>query len=372
MRLVFLLVVLFALCPAFVRADGPTPDDLVVVGEGMAAINEDDVGAAEEEAIWDAKRNAVEQACGVFLRARSSGRDFELNEDEIRSSTSGYVREWAVVPGSRTLDRLGGGRVLRLKVRAVVGLIPVIRRLADMTDVYADLERPRIRLEVRGAGPVSAAENGLVAALKEQGFEVASGGPAEVVLMARLEIIPTVHLGDRDSPYGVGESVAACRARLSVQVLSTASEEVLLNAQSEGEGRTFRSDAEASVQAAADAAGALFTQNEKLFAQHLLARWARERQEGHLVAVRATGLDSHHRALLKERVRAMRGFLKMVSETGDKSWIELRFRTRLDTRAVRRRLSSDRLESASLAVLNDRGPIILCAVVPSATRVSHQ
>ena len=45
----------------------PPPEELEIVGEGAAAISKD-LAAVEEEAIWDAKRNAVEQAAGIFLR----------------------------------------------------------------------------------------------------------------------------------------------------------------------------------------------------------------------------------------------------------------------------------------------------------------
>src|SRR5262249_34905428 len=68
----FLLIPL--LLPSAARAQEAS-DELAVIGEGAAAVG-DDVAAAEEEAVWDAKRNAVEQAAGIFLKARTIGRDF--------------------------------------------------------------------------------------------------------------------------------------------------------------------------------------------------------------------------------------------------------------------------------------------------------
>jgi len=361
MRLIALLTIPLWMAVGSVRADETGPDALVVVGEGVAALT-GDVAAAEEEAVWDAKRNAVEQAAGIFLRARSVGRDFELWEDEIHSRADGFVQTWEIVPGSRRVDRIGNGKVLRLKVRAVVALLPVIRRLADIEDVYDDLERPRVRVEVAGDAPQRRAQNVLIAALKAQGFEIAGAGPAEIVLAGRLEATTTLRLGDHDSPYGVGELVGVCRARLLAQVVSTASEEILLTASAEGVGQSFQSDAEARSEAAAAAANSLLQDNKNLFAQHLLARWARERQEGHVVVVQVSGLNARERALLREQIRAMRGFRRLISETASKDRFVLRLLTRLDTRGVRRRLSSLRLNQASLNVLNDRGPLIVCAV----------
>src|SRR5689334_21276129 len=94
----FMLISLFT-----AHADPPTADEMTVTAEGMAVLD-DDIAAAEDEATWDAKRNAVEQVAGVFLRARSVGRDFSLEEDEIRSRTDGFVRHWERVPNSRRVE----------------------------------------------------------------------------------------------------------------------------------------------------------------------------------------------------------------------------------------------------------------------------
>lgn len=366
----YLLWALLLFSPARPLASDSASDEIVVVGEGMAALNED-AAAAEEEAVWDAKRNAVEQAAGIFLRARAVGRDFALVEDEISSRTDGFVRRWEVVAGSRRVETLANGRILRLKVQAAVALLPVIRRLADMADVYDDLERPRVRIEVIGDSPAHPAQSALIAAFRAQGFEIAAeSGPAEVVLSGHLVSTPTLRLGDRETPYGVGETVAACRAHLSVRVVSTASEEILLTAHADGGGRSFESDAEARAEAATEAAESLLQESANLFVQRLLVRWARERQEGHVVAIQATGLDARRRALLREEVAAMRGFRKMVAETEDRSRLTLRLLTRLDTRSVRRRLAAVRLDHTALTLLNDRGPLIVCAA-SARPRVSH-
>jgi hypothetical protein len=357
-RILLLLAVILLLCVR-VAAQEQGREEITVIGEGMAAL-QDDPGAAEEEAVWEAKRNAVEQAVGVFLRARSIGRDLELLEDEIQSQTEGFVRQWEIVPGSRIEEATGVGRILRLKVRATVALLPIIRRLADIADVYDDMERPRVRVEIEGDAPSRCVQNGLLAALKAQQFDLAESGPAEIVLQGHLETVPTVRFGDPNSPFGVGEAIAACHARLTARFVSTASEEVLLAVQSEGDGQSFQSDAEALANAGEEAAHNLFAENAALLTRNLLVRWARERQEGHVVAVQTTGLKAPDRALLREQVCAMRGFRKIVSETGDKTHYTLRFLTRQDTRVVRRRLSALRLDQITLTVENQRGPLILC------------
>jgi hypothetical protein len=360
MRLLTLILILITMVSGSVRADKSDPEALTVVAEGMAAV-ESDLAAAEEEAIWDAKRNAVEKVVGVFVRARSVGRDFEIEESEIRSEARGFVKTWEKVPGSERTEKVGNGKILRLEVRATVALLPVIRHLSDIEDVYADLERPRIRVEVTGDSIARRAQSALHAAIRDQGFETSTSESAEIVLSGKMEIVPTVKLGAKGSPYGISDSVAACRARLVLHVISTASEEVLFTSQVEGVGCSFASDADARSEAVTDAARKLLAQNQKVFTQRLLVRWARERQEGHVVAVKVTGLDRHSRALLKEQIRAMRGFVRFVGESGDAKQITLRFHTRLDTRGLRRRLSDLRLNRTALAVKNERGPLVVCA-----------
>lgn len=351
-----------ALIPAACRAQDSRPDELVAVGEGVAALG-DDPAAAEEEAIWDAKRAAVEQAAGVMIHARTVGRNDAIESDEIRANVDGFVRSWSVVPGSRWVDHTLQGDVLRLKVRAVVALLPVVRRLADIRDVYDDLERPRVAVRLVGPAQASAGTDTLVVALRSEHFAVARDNQAAVVLVVEAHADPTVAKGDADSPYGIGEAVAACRARLTVKAVSTASEEVLFTAQTDGSGASFDGDEQAARAAFANAAGKLAAGGDVPFLQQLLVRWVHERQEGHVVSVQVAGLPAAERARVRDALRGMRGFRRLLAETADAHRTVYRVLTTLDTRALRRRLADLRTARGPIRVLNDRGPIVQCAAV---------
>ncbi len=338
-------------------------EEIEIVANGAAAVTKD-LAAVEEEAVWDAKRNAVEQAAGIFLRARAVGRDFELEDDRIEGRTNGFIRKWEVIPGSRKIEALGNGRVLRLQVKATVALLPVIRKLSDIKDVYDDLERPRIRVEITNdAG--RRVKDVLMAALKAEGYEISRDEKAEILITGLVEYTPTLRLGDKETPYGIGEKLAACRTRLSVQVISTASESVLLTASGHGAGRSFTSDTEARADSAEAAGDNLVVQSRDLFREDLLVRWARERQEGHVVAIQASGLDPRSRDQLRQQLAAMRGFRTFVYEKQEGASHTFRLLTRLDTRALRRRLTDLTLNQQELKLLNDRGPTILCAARPA-------
>ncbi len=381
--------------PAPEQADTTT----TVTGDGMAAFT-GDIAAAQEEAVWDAKRNAVEQAVGIFLKARTLGTGFSVQDDELQARTQGFVRKWEIVEGSRRIETVTHegktSRILHIQVQATVGLQTLVQRLADIADVYKDLERPRVRVIItplikknqpakneaaksettKSVTTPEAAlrlQNALGGALKAQGFDVAEEGAAEVVLTGTLEIIPTVRIGDASAPYGVGDMVAACRARLVLQAVSTSGEDVLFVRRAEAAGRSFQSDADAQDDALTRLSQDVLGDSEARFVPQLLARWARERQEGHVVVVHVEGLDSAGREQLKQTLADMRGFRHWTDEQQDAHRVTLRFLTRRDTRSVRRDLaalalnpthSADTAQSAAsktLLVLNDRGPIIECA-----------
>ncbi len=355
---ILLSLLLSCLVPLHAQEANPA-DTLTVTAEGMAAI-EGDMAIAEDEALWDAKRNAIEQAAGVFLRARSVGRDFVIEEKTLRARSDGFIRRWERVPDSRQIETVGNGRILRIKIRAEVALLPVIQKLSDIKDVYDDLERPRLRVEVIGDTPAGTVRNALLAHLRALDFEVTTGSHAEVSLVGRLEIVPTVKMGSGDSPFGVGDNLAACRAKLTLRLISEASEETLFVQTTEGAGRSFVSDADARTEAAADAVDTLVDASPVSFTQTLMVRWVREREEGHAIQLTVSGLSGHQRALLVEQISRMRGFVRMIGTTTDSKQFLLRFITRLDTPGVRRRLSALPLEKAILSVQNGRGTRIIC------------
>ena len=123
--------VLFLACSAWAGAEEPDRDSVTIVAEGRATLSQDSA-ASEEEAIWDAKRNAVEQAAGLLVKSRTIGHNYRLESDEIRGQAGGFVRKWELLPESRHIETIGNGRVLHVQIRAAVALLPVIHRLSDI------------------------------------------------------------------------------------------------------------------------------------------------------------------------------------------------------------------------------------------------
>lgn len=332
-------------------------DTLSVMAEGAAAVGSD-IAAAEEEALWDAKRNAIEQAAGVFLRARSVGRDFEIQEETLRARSEGMIKTWERVPNSVRVETVGGAKILRLKIRAQVALLPVVQQLADIREIYDELERPRLRVKIAGERANGDITNALLAHLKAQNYEVTTGEHAEVTLLGTLDYTSTVKFGKSDSPFGIGEHLAVGRARLTLRIVSEASEETLLVRTAEATGQSFDSDSNAKSNAAQQAISSLLA--DSTLTQTLLVRWVREREEGHAVQVVTNGLTAHQAALLAEHIRQMRGFVVLIGTTAQNKQHTIKFLTRLDTRTLRRKLSALPLERIQLQVQNGRGTRLVC------------
>src|SRR5579871_846274 len=357
-RLVLILILVLGLS-AWVHADETAPPTRTVLGNGTAPLGDDPL-AADEEAVWEAKRNAVEQAYGQVVRAREFGRDHAIEESEVWGSAEGFVQSWEIVPGSRHVEQLNGSPIVRLQIRAQVAPLTAIHHLTDLKDLYADLSRPRIRVVIEGDHGARAVQDTLISALRKEGFELAQDDRADVTLSGRLSLLPTMRLGDNRTPYGLGASVATCKAQLTARLISHNSEEVLDFVHAQGVGQSFQSDADAASRAAADAGSNLCTADHALFTHNLLLHWAQERIEGYVVCVQVHGLDTRRADMLREQLRALRGFRRFVEDTYHDDHLTLRFLTRSDTRSLRRHLPEMHLDGVALRVQDGEGALIVC------------
>jgi hypothetical protein len=92
--LAVLLAVALAATPAAGQVTGEAAVDTWTQSVGRAAGTDD---KARDEAIAQALRTAVEEACGVFLTAKSKTEDYKAVYDKVIAKAVGYVREHKVV-----------------------------------------------------------------------------------------------------------------------------------------------------------------------------------------------------------------------------------------------------------------------------------
>lgn len=124
---------------------------------------------AKDQALAEAKRNAVEQACGAIINAQSQVEDFELKRDRILSTAAGYITDYSVT------REWNDGEVSYCEIRASVS---VGRFEDDWKAMFAhlreDMDNPRCLIvitednDVDDANPPKA--NGVVQSMFENYF----------------------------------------------------------------------------------------------------------------------------------------------------------------------------------------------------------
>ena len=123
-----------------------------VRADGRASILGGDVAAARQEAIADAKRNALEQINGAFIRSETAVDNFMLTDDAVRSVVNGFVESYdirqekemgetyLVEISARVLeDRTGEAR--REFMRIFAAVVRVGSSGSDMPELSRTLQR---------------------------------------------------------------------------------------------------------------------------------------------------------------------------------------------------------------------------------------
>ncbi|HIE51427.1 MAG TPA: hypothetical protein EYP85_06675, partial [Armatimonadetes bacterium] len=117
-------------------------DQAVVEVDGVGGIKEGNVAAARDEALADARRNAVEQGIGVFVSSETLVENYQLIYDRILTkSREGMVANVKVLqegPDQNFPDQL-----YRVRIRALVSLVPIAQELLDLNELYQRRGRPR-------------------------------------------------------------------------------------------------------------------------------------------------------------------------------------------------------------------------------------
>ena len=110
---------------------------------GQAVIYQNDLAAARDKALDDARRKAVEQAVGAMISSSTVTENFELLEDKIFSQSAGYVRSYVVVDESRD-----GDGIYSVTIDCEVSAGKIDSDLAAIQNLLAQKEMPRVLVMV--------------------------------------------------------------------------------------------------------------------------------------------------------------------------------------------------------------------------------
>jgi hypothetical protein len=223
----------------------------VVTAEGMGAIIAGDKAKAEEDAVNDALRNAVEQVVGMHVESQTLVDNFVVVQDRILSRTRGFVSGYRVVSREEEPD------LIRVKVEATVKESDLVSDLEAIGLLIARKNYPRLLVlideqifldeggEKREPTTVDAstATGAILTALRPKGFRFVDptvvaagteanllssalqGNAAEAVRIGRAYQADVILLGRAISrrgtiPYGgAGAGLVSMQAVVNVQAI---------------------------------------------------------------------------------------------------------------------------------------------------------
>ncbi|MCS6949455.1 MAG: hypothetical protein NZ520_03220 [bacterium] len=310
-----LLVVCVLVAAAVVGAQEGS--DVEVVASGMAAISSDRA-ASLEEAILDAKRNAVEQALGVIVNAEALAQNYEVVWETIHTRSEGYVKQWELL-GEPEWDARQG--LVTVRIRATIGTVRAVKDLWEIPEVYRALERPRVGVKLVSADsrqPEAVSTAALVSALRARGFDAVdstSGQRAEVLITGTVRTEAGIRLGDKDAPYGLGSVIATQKAYADVRVVWADTGAVIVPPlRGEATGFSFHSNEEAREEALRTLGRDLVEESKGALAQKVLSAWAVQLLQGLQVRLVVRGADYRTLAQFSDRLREMRGVVRVERE----------------------------------------------------------
>lgn len=366
MRRLVVCVIALVLVSAPWRAVAQQQGDveMSVTAEGSAAVIAGDVGRAEDEALVAAKRNAVEQGVGVFVKSETLGKNYQVVEDSILTKSEGYITSWAKVEGSRKVEKVDKDTLLTIKITAKVKLLDLIDAMTDVEEIYNSMQRPRVMVLIseenlgRRADDLPESASAIMRTLQDKKFDVVDpevtrrivakeaaravierGDTKAAAVLAQDEGAEILVLGSAKSseqnlPSEVGDSVKAASALLSARIVYADTAEVLYTAkQTDGRGVSTSNVHDAGMKALDDAGNKLITSDSQRFTAQVLARWAKEVQNGRVMRVIANGVAYSDLTSLKKALREFRGFVEFVGQekfSGKTATINVRSKLTLD------------------------------------------
>ncbi len=301
---------------AVAPADARTATSTVTVEATGEAALQGDAAAARAEAIWSAKRNAVEEAGGLLLRAVTDASHYRIVRQETSATVQGFIRSWSLVPGSVTVKQLEPplqGQVICVQIEAVVDIQPLAHSMAELQDVYNDLNRPSLWVDVKSTSQSATAARtdvdvNLTSWLKSNGFNIAAHEhDADVVLHVELLPVWKIRMGGSNTPYDLGAQVSSCSLDLTWQALETSSQMVLESGAQHEQATSFSSNAAAASKASRRAVIKL--EANPYIITTLLARWTAERYSGYVASIQVVGLPARLQTNLEHEISQLRGFM---------------------------------------------------------------
>ena len=185
-----LIMAMSVLCTALpLHAETPEGDSRVQ-GEGW--------GASRDDALLQAKRNAVEKGIGTVLISHTEIKNFELQKDIILSKTIGSVRKYNILQEKHSTDGS-----FYVQISALVSLADIKADLAALKILLESMDKPRMMVLIKEENGKTA-ENTIIAYLKEKEFDLVDAAAVAAQMKKGDEFISRAVNGDAAAAAQIG------------------------------------------------------------------------------------------------------------------------------------------------------------------------
>jgi hypothetical protein len=128
----------------------PSPAQAVEVeASGIAAILAGNVGGARTQALQNAQRSAVEQGVGVVLDSKTMSENFQVIQDQILTTSKGYVTKFLIIEEGRT----PAGDSYLVKIKADVSTSLLEDKLAALRILHKKMGNKRLMVIYQSDNP---------------------------------------------------------------------------------------------------------------------------------------------------------------------------------------------------------------------------
>lgn len=163
---------------------------------GFGVITNNDLAAARQAAIEDAKRIAVEQLLGSYIQARTKTENFMLASEQVFSSSAGRIDRFDIIEQGKLDDT-----TYQVKLRAYVNSEAITQDALAIINNNQWAKKPRIKIKYSPETSTASKQakghfhQALSTALKREGFLILEG---QSNLDASFELQVTV-IGDQQA-----------------------------------------------------------------------------------------------------------------------------------------------------------------------------
>lgn len=127
----------------------PSAGATEVEATGLAAILNNNMAGARNQALLNAQRNAVEQGVGMMVDSRTVSQNFEIIRDKVLTSAQGFVTHYVILDEGATPD----GQSYRVKIRATVSENLLKDRLSALRILHKQMGYKRVMVVYQTDNP---------------------------------------------------------------------------------------------------------------------------------------------------------------------------------------------------------------------------